>query len=248
MQLGKTNIMSGAVFIKSRVFLVWALKSGILLYLFYQNVFLCLLCGTVVGIYGAYTENKREMQRKRERIHLEFREALQGISAALQAGYSMENALREAGKDLHTLYGDDSALLPQLQEMVYKIQLNQPVEQVFKEFAELAQVEDITRFAQVLYIAKRTGGDLIAITKMTAERISEKMEVQREIASMIAGKHMEARLMQLIPLGMILYFRICSPGFLDVLYQGGGRMVMTGLFAVYLFAYHWINRISHIVV
>lgn len=34
------------------------------------------------------------------------------------------------------------------------------------------------RFAQVLHIAKRTGGDLIAITRMTADRISEKMEVQ----------------------------------------------------------------------
>lgn len=39
------------------------------------------------------------------------------------------------------------------------------------------------------YILQReTGGDLIAITRMTADRISEKMEVKREILVMIAGK------------------------------------------------------------
>lgn len=244
MQLRKTK----NVLVYAKVFLVWAFQSGVVIHLFYQSFLLCLLCGIAAGIYGACTEKKREMRRQRERIHLEFREALQGMAAALQAGYSMENALQEAGKDLYMLYGDSSALLPQLQEMVYKIQLNQPVEYVFKEFADFAKVEDVTRFAQVLHIAKRTGGDLIAITKMTAERISEKLEVQREIASMIAGKRMEAKVMQMIPLGMILYFRICSPGFLEVLYRGGGRVVMTVLFAVYLFAYYWINRISRIIV
>lgn len=78
------------------------------------------------------------------------------------------------------------------------------------------------RFAQVLHIAKRTGGDLIAITRMTADRISEKMEVKREILVMIAGKQMEAQIMKLMPLAIILYFWVFSPGFLDPLYRWEG--------------------------
>ena len=87
---------------------------------------------------------------------------------------------------------------------------------------------------------------MISITRMAAEKISEKIEVRREIHTMIAGKKMEGRIMNLIPLGMILYFWICSPGFLDCLYEASGKLVMTALMAVYVFAYRWSEKVSDI--
>ncbi|HBI62463.1 MAG TPA: hypothetical protein DDY31_14840 [Lachnospiraceae bacterium] len=101
-------------------------------------------------------------------------------------------------------------------------------------------------FVQVFQTAKRTGGDLIAITRVTAERIGEKIEVKREIQTMIAGKKMEGKIMNLIPLGIILYFWLSSPDFLDCLYQSSGRMVMTVLLFLYLLAYWWSGKISDI--
>ena len=149
---------------------------------------MCVLVSLATAIYGVITEKKRAKRRWQNQISIEFREGLQGIAAALQAGYSMENALEESQKDLVLLYGEHSVLVPQMQRMSYELQLNQPIEEVFYRFGQLTQVEDVMRFAQVLHIAKRTGGDLIAITRMTADRISEKMEVKREILVMIAGK------------------------------------------------------------
>ncbi|MCH5268388.1 MAG: type II secretion system F family protein [Lachnospiraceae bacterium] len=229
-----------------KAFFSWMVRAGIIVFLFYRSVLLFLILGIPIGIYGFCTEKRREMVRWRKQMNIEFREGLQGIAAALQAGYSMENALQEAAKDLQLLYGEQSVLLPQLQDMVCKLQLNQPLESVFDEFAEYTQVEDIAGYAGILHTTKRIGGDLIAITRMTADRISEKMEVKREIDSIIAGKQMEAKVMQKIPPGIILYFWICSPGFTDVLYQGGGRVIMTVLLAVYLLAYYWTDRICQI--
>ena len=93
---------------------------------------------------------------------------------------------------------------------------------------------------------KRTGGDLICITRSCAEKNSLKIEVGREIQTMIAGKKMESRIMNAIPLGMIVYFRLCSPGFLDCMSRAGGRIVMTILMSIYLIAYYWSNRICDI--
>ena len=231
-----------------KIFFLWTGKAGIVILLFYRSVLLFLIVGIPIGLYGLYTEKRREKSRWREQINLEFREGLQGIAAALHAGYSMENALQEAAKDLQILYGTRSVLLPLIQEMICKLQLNQPVESVFEEFAEYTQVEDVARYTQVLHTTKRIGGDLIDITRMTADRISEKLEVKREISSMIAGKQMEAKVMRKIPLGIILYFWLCSPGFIDVLYQGGGRVVMTVLLGVYFLAYFWTDRICRITV
>ena len=229
-----------------KCFGIWGIQGAGIVLLFFRSLWLCVLVSLAIAIYGVITEKKRAKRRWQNQISIEFREGLQGIAAALQAGYSMENALEESQKDLVLLYGEHSVLVPQMQRMSYELQLNQPIEEVFYRFGQLTQVEDVMRFAQVLHIAKRTGGDLIAITRMTVDRISEKMEVKREILVMIAGKQMEAQIMKLMPLAIILYFWVFSPGFLDPLYRWEGRPVMAVLLLVYLAAAYWINRISRI--
>ncbi len=227
-------------------FALWFLKGGVLSYLFYRN-FLCTgILALLVGICGVFWERKQERKHWKKQINLEFREGMQGIATALNAGYSIENAFAEASKDLELLYGKRSTLAPEFRTIVTKCQLNCPVEDALQELAIRVEVEDIRRFAEIFQTAKRTGGDLIAITRTTADRISEKIEVQREIEAMSAGKRMEAQVMNCVPLGMILYFWICSPDFLSCLYQGNGRLIMTFFLLVYLLAYYWSERIVQI--
>lgn len=222
------------------------MKVGVLSYLFYRNLIWTGISALFSGICGIYIEYHKEQKQWRKQINLEFREGLQGIATALNAGYSMENAFYEAGRDLEMLYGSASALAPEFRAIVKKCQLNYPVEEALMELSIRTGVEDIRRFAEVFQTAKRTGGDLIAITRTTADRISEKIEVRREIEAMSAGKRMEARVMNCVPLGMILYFWICSPGFLDCFYHGKGRSMMTCFLVVYLLAYFWGERIIQI--
>lgn len=229
-----------------RRFVLWFLKGGVLSYLFYRNFLWTGILSLLVGIFGVFWERQQERKRWKKQINLEFREGMQGIATALNAGYSVENAFVEASKDLELLYGKRSTLAPEFRMVVTKCQLNQPVEEVLQELALRVEVEDIRRFAEIFQIAKRTGGDLIAITRTTADRISEKIELQREIEAMSAGKRMEAQVMNCVPLGMILYFWICSPDFLNSLYHGDGRIIMTFFLIVYLLAYYWSERIIQI--
>lgn len=215
-------------------------------FLFYKHLLLSLFLSLIFGIYYIFYE-KKEFQKKQEyEITLEFREALHGISAALGAGYSMENAIAEARKDLELLYGKGSLLACEFLRMGRQLELNQPIEKVLSDFAKRWQTEDIKHFVKVFETAKRTGGNLISITRLAAEKISQKIEVKREIYTMIAGKKMEGKIMNLIPTGMILYFWLSSPGFLDCLYQSSGRIVMTVLLFVYILAFYWSKKISDI--
>lgn len=215
-------------------------------YLFYRHLLISFFISVIYGIYYIFREKKEYRKRQQYEINLEFREGLRGIAAALGAGYSMENALGEARKDLVLLYGEESLLVREFVYMEKKLDLNQSLEKVFQEFSERWQTEDIMHFVKVFQTAKRTGGDLISITRLSAEKISEKIEVKREIHTMIAGKRMEGRIMNLIPLGMILYFWVSSPGFLDCLYQASGRVIMTVLLIIYVVAYYWSQKICDI--
>lgn len=221
-------------------------KAGLVSFLFYRNFLVSLIFSVGYGIYSIYWEKKENQKNQYYEITLQFREGLHGIAAALGAGYGIENAIEEAHKDLVLLYGEDSLLATEFYRMKQQLELNQSVEKVFQEFAGRWKTEDILHFVQVFQTAKRTGGDLIAMTRLAAEKIGEKIEIKREIHTMIAGKKMEGKIMNMIPLGIILYFWISSPGFLDCLYQSSGRVVMTILMILYVFAYRWSGKISDI--
>lgn len=227
-------------------FLKGFLQGGLLGFLFYHHIFILIFFGMSGGFVGSLAEKKKDRERMQKEITIQFKEGLQGISSALGAGYSIENAFVQAEKDLVLLYGEEAVLVKEFRHIERQLELNQPVEEVLYDFAKRWDTEDILHFAQIFQTAKRTGGNLISITHSAAEKIGQKMEVKREIDTMIAGKKMEGKIMNKIPLAMILYFWVCSPGFLDCFYEGRGRIVSTILMLSYLGAYFWSGKISDI--
>lgn len=221
-------------------------KIFVLTYLFYKYIPISVISAVIFGIINIKLDAKRRIREWRWQLNLEFREVMTGISSALNAGYSIENAFRESKKDILILYGDKSVMVKELDIMNSKLELNQPIENVLSEFAQYCEVEDIYNFAEVFQTAKRTGGNLIKTARSTADRIGNKIEVVREIKTMISGKQMEGKLMNIIPLGIIVYFWISSPDFLTCMYTSRGRPVMTVLLIVYIAAYKWSERIGDI--
>lgn len=221
-------------------------KAFILLFLFYRSVILSLVLALIYGIINIKFYKKRCLEEWRWQMNLEFREVMTAVSSALNAGYSVENSFKEAKEDLLLLYGSNSVMAKELDKINSKIMLNQPLEVVLREFAQYCQVEDISNFAEVFQTAKRTGGNLIEVARSTASKISSKIETSREIKTMIAGKKMEGKIMAVIPLAIIIYFWVSSPGFLDSLYTLKGRPVMTVLLIFYILAFKWSERIGDI--
>ena len=120
-------------------------------------------------------------------------------------------------------------------------------EQVLKDFARHVAQEDVQHFADVFVTAKRTGGDSIAILKSSIRTISDKIEVERQIQTMLASKKLEFQIMCVVPLGMMLYMRFSFFEFLSVLYGNTlGVLVMTVCLAVYIAAYRIGKKIIQI--
>ena len=228
--------------------IIGSVKSFILFFLFYKSFVLSFILALIYGIINIKTYEKRRIEEWRWQMDLEFREVMTGISSALNAGYSVKNSFKEAKMDLLLLYGNNSVMVKELDIINSKLMLNQPLENVLMEFARRCEVEDINNFAEVFQTAKRTGGNLIDIARSSADKISNKIETSREIRTMVSGKRMEGRIMALMPLAIIIYFWISSPGFLDCLYAPAGRPIMTVLLIIYVAAYKWSERIGDITV
>ena len=226
-----------------RCFLQGILFISALGYLFYHTVFAVLLLSPLVMVFRRKKREQR-MEERKWKINQEFKDGIISLSAALSSGYTAENAFEEAWKDLKLLYKEDALIMREFSYIINQIRMNITVEKALNEFAERTGVEDILNFAEIFSTAKRSGGDLIKVIRSTANAISDKVEVKREIITMVTAKKYEADIMKIIPLGIIFYLQFFSPGFLDPLYHNIlGRMVMSILLVAYLCAYYLADKI-----
>ena len=211
-----------------------------LMYLFYSGLMYCMFGAVAGGSVFLYIQKKRLCEKRKATLMTEFKDALGSMISALSAGYSMENAVTEAYKDLKLLYGEERIILRELADIKARIDLGVQVDELFYELGVRSGVSDIIIFAQVYTTARKSGGNLIKVMKRTADAIAEKLDIEREVATMISGKRLESVCMMVIPLLIIAYLRVFSPGLLDPLYHGlSGRLFMTVALVIYAVAVAW---------
>ena len=210
--------------------------TGILAFCFYNSPW-ALAVFPLTAFWYFREKGEQLAEERRKELKLQFRDAVQGMAAALAAGYSAENAIREAGRDLRLVYPESADMVRELAAIQRKLDANQTVEEVIRDFASRSGLEEAETFSEIFAVGKRSGGDLIAIMKDTARTISQTVDTERQAASVLASRRYEQKIMNVIPFAMVLYLRFGSPGFLDPVYgNAAGISIMTGCLALYLAA------------
>lgn len=223
-----------------------AILVAALAYGFYRSwkaVFILSPVGTLWFIHSVKEEKSRKLENGRGC----FRDGMRSMSSALSAGYSPENAVREAAKELEQLYGGRDEVVREFKLMVRKLNMNRPVENILMEAAEDLELDDLQSFAEVFGVARRSGGQLVSIISDTVEVMEEKQETETEVATVLSGKQFEQKILAVFPLGLIAYLNLSAGDFFSVLYTTLlGRVVMTICLTVYLAAMYLSWRISRI--
>lgn len=215
-------------------------------FVFYRSILVFLVLLPAAFFYPFYKKRDLIPERKRKLL-LEFREGLSVLSGSLSAGYSIENALKESIGELSMIYGKNSLIVTEFSDLSHLVSMNVPVEKGMEEFAERSGIEDIRNFARVLRIAKRSGGELVSVMNRTAQTIGDRIQVKEEILTMTASRRFEQRIMNAVPILIILYIDFSSPGFFTIMYTSiPGRIVMTICLGLYLFSIRLAERILNI--
>lgn len=222
------------------------LITGLFTFVFYRSLLFFLFLLPLAFLFP-FTQRKTLAAARRRQLLLAFREALSLLASSLSAGYSLENALRESLGELSVLYGQSALIVREFSYLLRQIGMNIPPEQAVDDFARRSGLDDIKTFARVLRIARKSGGDLAGILRRTSEVIGDRIQIKEEILTLTAARRFEQRVMNLVPLFMILYVDFSSPGFFRVMYETLlGHLVMTLCLATYLFALYLSQRISSV--
>ena len=155
----------------------------------------------------------------------------------------MENAWKNAAAEYRQNESVSKEMLLELKRMQKKLEMNEGLERVLCEFSERIDLEEAKSFSDIFHFVNYSGGNMNRIIHSTISRIEDKIEVEREILSVTAARRLEARIMNLIPFGILAYLRLASPGYLDPLYHNlAGIVLMTVCLLVYIGAYALAER------
>lgn len=217
-----------------------SLSAGITLltaWLYYRSGWAIIVLFPIGFLYYRSLE-KECMEKRKSEFLFQFREAIQSMAASLRAGYSVENAVKETYGELLRMYEKEEMICKEFAFLVQQIRVRIPAEEAFEGLAERVRLEDVRNFANVFTAGKRSGGDMISIIKNTAGQIGDKIDIKREIDTILAAKRYEFRVMAVIPYMIIAYMTLSFPEFMDCLYNNViGIGVMSICLGIYLAAY-----------
>ncbi len=226
--------------------MIGSMIGALIGYVFYESLFAMVLL-LPYGFFYAKEKKKQLIEQRKWKLNQEFGDGLDSLSASLRAGYAVENAFKEALKNLKLIYKEDAYIIVEFKIIVDKLNKNLNLDEILDDLSRRSSVEDIYNFTQVFNTAIRTGGDLIKIINNTNKIISDKVNVKREILTLIAAKKYEAKIMNVIPIAIILYLKFFSPEFLNPLYHNAfGVIFMTVILIAYYLALKISQRIMDI--
>lgn len=207
---------------------IGAVTMAVTAWVFYKNTAFVLIC-SAAGLFYPVIKKKQLVEKRRNVLRLQFKDLLYYVGASLSAGKSVEQAFVQAHKTLENLYpGENSDIVNETGLIIKRLQMNENIESILKDFAERSGIEEIQHFADVFSVSKRTGGNLVEIIRTTTRMISERIEIKQEIETSLAAKRQEQRILSLSSVAMVLFISIMSGEFMEPMYTtAAGRAIMT---------------------
>ena len=171
----------------------------------------------------------RMAEKEKMKLRNQFRDVLYSFSTSFSLGHHMEEAMREALSNLFNIYGGETLMSYELESMIRGAgETGEDEVSLWRDFAGRSDIEDIRDFAGVYESSRETGGNLPEAVNRASSVITDKIEIENEIRSMVSQKKTEGRIIGIMPVMVILFLRLTSPGYVAVMYETLiGRIIMT---------------------
>lgn len=201
------------------------------------NVLISTIVGLVAGFMFLPIRTKQIQSKKQNELKLQFRELLDALSTSLGSGKNVVDAFKGAYDDLAIIYSEDASIIQELAIIIDGINNNVDVEKSLLDFGIRSGIEDVESFANVFETCYRKGGNIKDVIKNTQQIITEKMEVEMEIQTVVAASSNEQMILTILPIGLIAVIKLMSPEFGSNFTSAAGIISTTLAIVMFIVAY-----------
>jgi len=217
------------------------------LFIFYKLLPLSIAGGAAIGAANILVSAQGAIKKRAFKLRVQFYDLLEAMSVSMRAGNPLLKALQGAREDLILIYPEDSDIITELDIIVGRFNNAVPMSEAFSDLAERSGLEDIASFASIYATIEGKSGRADEIIRETQQIISDKMEIEMEIDTLMTAAKSEVNIMLFMPLIVLGVIGYAGAGFMDAIYTtGAGRIVSTGGLAVFVASLIMARKFSNV--
>ena len=205
------------------------------------NILISSVVGVVAGILYLPMRTEQILKKRQNDLKLQFREMLDALSTSLGSGKNIMDSFKSAYDDLSIIYSQETDIIKELLIILDGMANNVDIEKSLMDFGLRSGIEDIESFANVFETCYRKGGNIKDVIKNTQQIITEKMEVEMEIQTVVAASSNEQMIMTVLPIALIAIIKMMSPEFGDNFTTPAGILATTIAIIMFIVA-HFVGK------
>lgn len=163
-----------------------------------------IVAAVAVAVLAQSIYQESRLKRRKKELLLQFKDLLESLTASYATGKNTLDSFRDAWNDLEQIYGDQADITRELAIIVTGMENNITIEDLLTNFARRSGLEDVASFADVFRVSIRQGANIKDIIAATRDVINDKIEIEMEIQTIIAGNKNELNIMMVMPLVILV--------------------------------------------
>lgn len=180
-------------------------------------------------------------KRRLERFNEQLEDALNSMSSALKAGFSINQAIEVIASENRNPISIEFRLL--LQEIRLGVQLEQALENMVKRLAS----EDFELVATAILTARQTGGELTVIFERLAAMIRERMRISGKLRALTAQGRLQSYVVGALPFLLMIVMNYIAPDMMGAFFNSmAGIFLILGAVLLVVMGFLVIRKITNI--
>ena len=217
----------------------------LVIYIFYKLFQLSIAGGIVFGAFNIFLAARSAVGKRKLNLRIQFFDLLEAMSVSMRAGNPLLKSLVNAREDLTLMYPEDSDIITELDIIIGRFNNAVPLSEAFADFAGRSGLEDIASFASIYATIEGKSSRADEIVRETQQIISDKMEIEMEIDTLLTAAKSEVNIMLFMPLLILGVIGYAGAGFMDAIYTtDAGRIVSTGGLIVFIISFILARKFS----
>ena len=181
-------------------YVIFAVLLSAVFFIFYHVIWISVFIGFAAAIPVERMYAKSTISKRQKSLRLQFKDFLSSMSVAARAGNVEIKAIKSALEDLKLTYTNESDIVREVEYIVLQYEKGGvELKVLFEDLADRSNLEDIKNFSTIFRAIDGKNDRFGDVVVQTEEIISEKIEIEMEIETVITSAKTEAITMLFMP-------------------------------------------------
>jgi tight adherence protein B len=217
-----------------------------IIWLFYRQTMFAVFAAAVFVPVGILANIGGAKKKRLNNLLRQFQNFLDSLVVSLQSGKTDLGAMESAINDLEFMYSAKADIVKEVKLIVGKFGNRSSIGEALVDFGERCGLPDVKIFAEVYSAIEGKGSKTSEIVTRTQKILSDKIDIQSEIKTIISGAVMELNIITVVPVIIVAVMGFMGGELMEGLFTPTGHVIATIAIGIFIGAYLLGRKLTNI--